>query len=356
MKSTLATATIWTIAIVAGSSSAIAQSSVSIVANKDTTLYESGSGNLANGGGRGMFCGRVGPGGGGAKRRAMVQWNIAAAIPAGSTILSASFDMWVEQSSAFLPIVTEAHRITTNWSEGNNVAPGNGGAGGSTGNGESTWLHSNYPSQFWNNPGGDFAPTSFTFDLPGIGPFVTPSNTAIVADVQNMLDNPAGNHGWLFKTDELLASTARRINTREAQAFNPKLNITYLAPGSVGTYGTGWPVNGAPFQLNISGSGNGGSLVAITLNNAPSPSIGVNFFAIGYDPVGTTLIPNGQLYLPLLAPNFPGPTLLINGGTASSTFTVPAGFPGFIIAVQAAVLDSTPLNFSLSNAGLILTN
>jgi hypothetical protein len=356
MISPLAKLSLIATAILTGSASAIAQSTISIVTSKDTTLYESNNGNRANGGGRGMFCGRVGAGGNFGRRRAMVQWNIAGSIPAGSKILSASFDMWIDQSPAFLPIVTEVHRITTNWSQGNNVAPGNGGAGGNTGNGESTWLHKNYPSQLWNNAGGDFAPTSFTFDLPGIGPFVTPSNAAIVADVQSMLDNPGGNFGWLLKTDEVLGTTARRMNTREAPVFKPELIITYLAPGTVATHGTGWPVNGAPFQLNLSGSANGGNVIPITLTNAPSPSIGANFFTIGYDPIGTTLIPNGQLYLPLLAPNFPGPTIIISGGTASSSFTVPSGFPGFLIAVQAAVLDTTPLNFSMSNAGLIWTN
>ncbi len=356
MTTSLAKLSLVTIAIVTGSVSAIAQSTVSIVTTKDTTLYESTSGSLANGGGRGMFCGRVGPGGGGGKRRTMVQWNIASSVPAGSKILSASFDMWVEQSPAFLPIVTEVHRITTNWSEGNNVAPGNGGAGGPAGNGESTWLHSNYPSQFWTNVGGDFAPTSFTFDLPGIGPFVTPSNAAIVADVQNMLDNPAGNFGWLFKTDELLNSTARRINTREALALNPKLVITYLAPGEVANYGVGWPVNGGTFQLNVSGTANGGAALPITWTNAPTPSVGINFFSIGYDPIGTTLLPGSVLYLPLLGPHIAGPTLIVSGGSASSSFTVPNGFPGFLIAVQGAALDATPLSISMSNAGLIWTN
>ena len=356
MNSILANVSLIATTIVTGISTTTAQSTASIVTNKDTTLYESGSGSLANGGGRGMFCGRVGAGGGFGIRRAMVQWNIAASIPAGSKILSASFDMWVEQSPAFLPIVTEAHRITTNWSEGNNVAPGNGGAGGSAGNGESTWLHSNYPSQFWTNAGGDFAATSFTFDLPGIGPFVTPSNAAFVGDVQDMLDNPTGNFGWLFKTDELLGSTARRINTREAIAFNPKLVITYLAPGEVANYGVGWPVNGGTFQLNVSGTANGGSALPITWTNAPTPSIGVNFFSLGYDPIGTTLLPSSVLYLPLLGPHIAGPTLVVSGGSASSSFTVPNGFPGFLIAVQGVALDTTPLSISMSNAGLIWTN
>tara|TARA_R110002072_G_scaffold302499_1_gene485854 strand:+ start:6269 stop:7339 length:1071 start_codon:yes stop_codon:yes gene_type:complete len=356
MNSTLAKLSLVATVIATSVSTAAAQSTVSIVTSKDTTLYESPTGSLANGGGPGMFCGRVGFQGGFGIRRTMVQWDVAGSIPAGSKILSASLDMWVDQSSAFLPITAEAHRITSDWSEGNNVAPGNGGAGGPAGTGESTWLHSNYPSQFWTTPGGDFGPTSFTFDLPGLGAFVTTSNPAIVADVQDMLDNAGSNYGWLLKTDEVLNSTARRINTREAASFQPKLVITYLAPGEVGTHGVGWPVGAGTFGLTISGVANGGNVLTIDYVNAPSPSLGANFYTIGYDPVGTLLIPNGLLYLPLLAPKIPGPTLATVGGAASSTFTVPAGFPGYLIAVQGVVLDTTPLNISLSNAGLIWTN
>lgn len=356
MNSTLANLSLVATAIVTSVPFVTAQSTATIVSNKDTTLYEDAAGALANGGGSGMFCGRVGGGGGFGIRRTMIQWDVAGSIPAGSKILTASLDMWVEQSSAFLPITTEVHRITTDWSEGNVVAPSGQGSGGAASAGESTWLHSNFPSQLWSTPGGDFGPTSFTFDLPGIAGFVTESNASIVADVQSMLDNPAANYGWLLKTAEVLTSNARKMNTREAAAFQPKLVITYLAPGEVTNYGVGWPVNGGTFQLDISGTANGGAVLPITWTNAPTPSVGVNFFSIGYDPIGTTLLPGSVFYLPLLGPHVPGLTVVVSGGTGSSSFTVPAGFPGFLIGVQGVALDSTPFSISMSNAGLIWTN
>lgn len=356
MNSTIVNLSLVATAIVTSVSFTAAQSTATIVSNKDTTLYEDAAGALANGGGSGMFCGRVGMGGGFGIRRTMIQWDVAGSVPAGSTILSASLDMWVDQSSAFLPVTTEAHRITADWSEGNNVAPSGQGAGGPASAGESTWLHSNFPSQFWATPGGDFGPTSFTFDLPGIAAFVTDSNASIVADVQSMLDNPAANYGWLLKTAEVLTSNARKMNTREAAAFQPKLVITYLAPGEVANYGVGWPVNGGTFQLDISGTANGGAVLPITWTNAPTPSIGINFFSLGYDPIGTTLLPASVFYLPLPGSYIDGPALLVSGGTASSSLTVPVGFPGFLIAVQGVALDTTPLSISMSNAGLIWTN
>jgi len=356
MNSTLVRLSLVTSAIVAGISSTAAQTTISIVATKDTTLYESATGTVANGGGTHMFVGRVGGGGNFEIRRGLIQWNIAASIPAGSRILSASLDMWVEQSSAFLPVLTNAHRVTQNWSEGTVAASGGGGTGTAAIPGETTWLHTNFSTQFWNTPGGDYAATpSFTFDMPGIGAFVTPSNAGIVADVQNMLDNPAANFGWVLKTNEVLTSNARKINTRNAATLKPKLNITYLAPGQTGTWGVGWPVGAATFQLGITGTATGGNTLPITYTNAPTPSVGANFFALDLDAMGTPLLPNSLVYLPLAGTIIPGATIIISGGTGSTNFTVPAGFPGYLIVVQAAVLDTTPLGFSLSNAGLMLT-
>jgi hypothetical protein len=356
MNTSLATKTLATLCVTFSIASAAAQSTISLVTSKDTTLYESNSGSLANGGGSSFFVGRVGLNGGYKIRRGMLQWDIAGSIPAGSRILAAELDMYSAQSSAFLPINTDVHRILQNWSEGNRVAPGAGGAGGSATSGESTWIHRNYPSQTWNNPGGDFDPTpSYTFSLPGVGFLVTPPFAGLVADVQDWLDNPSSNYGWLLKTPELVAPNARRIHSREASNFQPKLNITYLAPGQTGTYGTGWPVGSGTFQLSISGTATGGNTLPITYTNAPSPSIGVNFFSLALNPIGTELLPNCFAYLPLNGVIISGSSFITSGGTGVSSFTVPSGSPGFLLNVQAAVLDATPLSFSLSNSGVMLT-
>lgn len=334
-----------------------AQTTVTISTDKDTTLYEEASGNLANGGGDSIFCGVVGFNGGFGKRRALMHFDIAGQIPSGSRILAVQFDAFVAQSTAFLAIPTDVHRVTQDWSEGSVIAPGAGGAGGQSAAGESTWLHTDYPNATWNTPGGDFVATpSWSFDLASIGPTTATVDSGMVADVQDWLDNPNNNFGWLMKTDELVPSTARRLYAREFGANPPRLTITYLAPGQVGTYGTGWLVNGSPFQLDVTGTANGGSLLPIIYNNAPSPSIGANFFSLDLDPVGSALLPNSLVYLPLTGQILPGASAFVTaGGSGATTFTVPAGFPGFLIVVQAAVLDSTPLGFSLSNAGVMLT-
>lgn len=343
-------------ALVIGFSSLAAQSVATITSDKDATLYENTSGSLANGAGRGMFVGKVGFNGGYKIRRAIVHWDIAGSIPAGSRILAVSLDMWTEQSAAFLPVNTDVHRVLADWTEGSTIAAGNGGMGGPSSNGSVTWIHRSYPNQLWNSPGGDFAATpTFSFPMPGIGAVQTPSNDAIVADVQDMLDNPNSNFGWLFKKGEVMNSTANRLNTREAPGLLPKIVVTYLAPGQTGTYGTGWPVGTGTFELNISGTASGGSVLPITYANAPSPSIGVNFFSLDINLTGTPLLPASLVYLPLGGLLIPGATIITSGGVSGSTFTVPTGFPGYLIMVQAAVLDSNALSFSMSNAGVMLT-
>ena len=97
-------------------------------------------------------------------------------------------------------------------------------------------------------------------------------------------------------------------------------------------------------------------MLPITYTNAPPSSIGANFFSLDLNAVGTPLLPGSLVYLPLSQPIIDGDAFLTStigdGGTA---FTVPAGFPGFLIVVQAAVLDASPLSFSLSNAGVMWT-
>ena len=150
---------------------------------------------------------------------------------------------------------------------------------------------------------------------------------------------------------------SHRRQERRSAPFDllPKIVVTYLAPGQTGTYGTGWPVGTGTFELNISGTASGGSVLPITYANAPSPSIGVNFFSLDINLTGTPLLPASLVYLPLGGLLIPGATIITSGGVSGSTFTVPTGFPGYLIMVQAAVLDSNALSFSMSNAGVMLT-
>ncbi|MBL8755240.1 MAG: DNRLRE domain-containing protein [Planctomycetes bacterium] len=324
-----------------------AQTTINISCAADNTLYDSATGALSNGAGVGLFVGLTGTGG---IRRAVLRFDVAAALPANAKVLSATLNVNVAQSTAFLPLTADVHRLTASWGEGTSVAPGNGGGGGlSTANG-ATWIHRFYSTSNWSTPGGDFAAVpSVTIALPNFGLCTSPPSATLTADVQSWLDTPASNFGLLIKTDELLASTAHRLDSKESTGTKPSLTVTYLVPGQNGTYGTGCPVGSGTLQAAWVGAPTGGNTIAILKSTGPVNSIGADFFALALDNAGVPLLPGCNVYLPL-AGLIPGGAFLTDGGGSGvSPFPVPNGFPGFVIHCQAAVLDASPLGFSLSN-------
>jgi len=344
-------------ALAATSSSLAAQTNYSArIADNDTTLYEDANGSLANGAGPSLFVGRVGTNGGGTRRRTLVRFDLSSSVPAGAKILSARLQLFSAQSSATQPILVSAHRVQQSWSEGSVVAPGSGGSGGVAVAGETTWLHRNYPNTLWNTPGGDFAPTSsFAFSMPPTGSVLTEALPGLIADVQDMVDNPASNHGWLLMTDELMIGTARQLNSREGGPVAPSLQFAWVAQGNAGSFGIGTFTPLGHCAVGIGGPANGGATLPITYAFLPQSSIGANFFSLALDPVGTPLAIGTRAYLPP-GSIVPGNLFSSNSiGAASSSLTVPAGFPGTLITMQAAVLDGSPLGFAVTNAGVMVT-
>ena len=331
-----------------------AQTTVNITPAADNTLYEDPTGQLSNGVGDNVFV-SVTAQPSNSIRRALFFFAVDQVIPAGATIIEARLDLEVAQSPAFPPITTFVHRVQQQWGEGLSNAPGNEGGGTQAEPGDATWLHAVYPAIFWANPGGDFNPTpSFSFGLASLGPASTGTPAGLVADVQDWLDNPTQNFGWLLKTDETLPTTARRIRSAQAPSNNPTLVVTYLEPGETGTVGIGCPSGSGTYDLSISGAATGGTTVQLVHDNAPAPSIGINFFSLGLDPQGFPLFTDCSLYLPLSQPLIGGDAFITSGATVNSPFLVPSGFPGFLIASQGAVLDATPISVSLSNAAVMI--
>lgn len=328
---------------------------ISVGAAADTTLYEDATGSLANGGGASLFVGRTGNNNGGMRRRALLRFDLGSAVPPGAKILSARLQLFVAQASATQPIQATAHRVLQPWNEGSVAASGSGGAGAPAAAGESTWLHRDYPNVLWNNPGGDFATTpSFAFELPTSGTVLSDAQPGLIADVQDMVDNPSNNFGWLLKTDELQLGTARRIDSSEGSPLPPQLLISWVAAGNTGTFGLGTLTPTGHCAVGLQGPATGGTTVPATYAFLPPSSIGANFFALALDPIGVPLIPGTRVYLP---PNFvPGAVFTTDAiGAASASIPVPAGFPGFLIVMQSAVLDSSPLGFALTNAAVMVT-
>ena len=87
-------------------------------------------------------------------------------------------------------------------------------------------------------PGGDFDPiqrASQPVDQPASYVF---SGPGMIDDVQSWLDQPAGDHGWLLKTDELAVQTTKRFDSAEnpAPQLHPQLTVEFTpataVPGS----------------------------------------------------------------------------------------------------------------------------
>jgi hypothetical protein len=335
-------------------STGVAQTTVNITSNLDNTLYERATGSLSNGAGNSVYVGVTAVGG---LRRALLRFNVAGAVPAGSRILSATLSFNVLQSTVALPMPMAVHRVTRAWGEGTSVASGGGGGGAPATNGDATWIHAIRPGSLWTNAGGDFAAApSFSMPLPALGPGSSSPDAGATADVQSWLDTPAQNYGWLLKTDELQPSTARRIGSRENIGQKPVLTVTYLAPGQTGQWGVGCPVGAGTFSTAWVGALIGGNTIQIAQTNAPALSIGANYFSLDLDASGTPLPVAGcTVYLPLSQPLIPGNVFVTDGaGTSSSPFVVPAGFPGFLINNQAAVITANSLGFVISNSALAL--
>jgi hypothetical protein len=189
---------------------------------------------------------------------------------------------------------------------------------------------------------------------PSFGVGTSPIAPGTVIDVQFWLDNPAQNFGWLLKTDEVFASTARRCDSRE-NTFGtpPSLSVTYVVPGQLATWGSGCQVGAGTFGFSYVGPPVGGTTIQLVETNAPPLTIGANFFTLELDPIGSPLLPGCTIYLPL-ANLITGPIFLTDAaGNGSAPFAVPFGFPGYIVVSQAFAFDNTnPLGFVLSNAGI----
>ena len=334
-------------------------------ADQDATLYESSSGNVANGSGPGLFVGVTGQP---TIRRALVRFDVAGSIPTGSKILGVGLRVVSVQSSSSSPLPTTLHRVLADWSEGGSVAPGNGGSGAVAQAGDTTWLHRTYPSTLWAQAGGDFdANPSGALSLVQTGLSQNNGyNPGLIDDVQGWLDNPATNFGWLLRSPETTPGSATRVESRESVGGGFELTITYLAPGMARNWGFGTLVTGAgttgSMGLILTGSANSGSTLGLQYFQSPALSIGATFYALelGYGPAGIGFpicsgSACGSLYLPP-ASIVPGNLWTTDAqGTASDSFTLPPNAPGFLITCQGAAIHSTPLGFALSAAGVMCT-
>jgi hypothetical protein len=206
--------------------------SVTLEPDQDTSLY-SESGSLSNGSGIVLFSGATAFGD---LRRALLRFDVAAAVPRGAVVTSASLLLWCNQAplgGADTATFT-VHPVSASWGEAGSDAGLPGGAGAPAETGDATWTERFFgQGQPWGSPGADFGATSASASVTGFCELDAPiqmifaSAPQLVADVQAWLDDPAGNFGWALVGDETEGTTARRFLSRDATALRPTLEIEY---------------------------------------------------------------------------------------------------------------------------------
>lgn len=192
----------------------------------DNTLIEDAEGDVSSGGSTGMFVGRNNQPSN-SRRRGVLQFDIAAGIPAGSTINSVMLGLSLSASNEANATVS-VHRLLAEWGEGSTTS--SGGQGAAAGAGDATWLFAMYNSSPWTTAGGDYEGAVSTQTLVGAsGDYLWPSTSEMVADVQGFLDDPAMNFGWIIIGNESAAQTSKRFSTREDadEALRPRLIVDY---------------------------------------------------------------------------------------------------------------------------------
>jgi len=202
---------------------------------KDNTIF-SESNSRSNGIGIGLFAGRTAPRNNGAIRRALLAFDIAAAVPAGATITSARLELRVTMSIAGSEPVT-VHRLLADWGEAMSNAGGSEGTGAPAQMGDVTWRFRffNDTSTEWDSLGGDFVGVASASAQAGNSGTVTWGSTAeMVADVQGWLDAPAGNFGWIVVGNESQTTTAKRFGSGEetTASSRPRLVLEFEPSGN----------------------------------------------------------------------------------------------------------------------------
>jgi hypothetical protein len=195
----------------------------------------------------------VGTDGASNPKRGLVEFNIAANVPAGATITNVQLDLTAGQTAGSggntivpltNPVTISLFDEAQSWGQPTNVAGstnfGGTGHGGAPQTGDVTWndrFFSATTPTAWTTAGGDWTSNSTDIaDASGTGSpaLITWSSTAMVSDVQNWLDNSSANNGWLLKNSNESASrtfiafwSAQGAAADNNSSIAPELIVTY---------------------------------------------------------------------------------------------------------------------------------
>jgi hypothetical protein len=206
---------------------------VSLLPQKDNTLYQDPKGFLSNGQGIYFFAGRTGAM---TLRRGLVAFDLTS-VPSNATITAVTLSLYLSKTHGGSASISVS-KVLRDWGEGASDAGEPGGAGVQSETNDATWIHTFYNTVFWTTPGGDFSPTSSaTTTVNAVNTTYTWSGSGLVADVQAWVSDPASNFGWVIRGNEITNGKAQRFNTGENTNNPPQLVVTYQPSTSTPTPG-----------------------------------------------------------------------------------------------------------------------
>ena len=203
-----------------------AQESLVLSASKDNTLIETANGDLSNGMGSSFFVGKTNQNSE-SIRRGLIAFDIADQIPAGSTITEVKLTLNLERTPGGDEFI-ELYRVLSDWGEGNSSTKG--GRGAPATEGDATWLYAFYDTDLWSESGGDFATDISAEKMVGdVGTYVWGSTPEMVRDVQEWLDSPSTNFGWLLFGNETDSGTVKVFasHQNDNSALQPQLSVSF---------------------------------------------------------------------------------------------------------------------------------
>ena len=200
----------------------------------DTSIIEE-SGDLSAGGDNKIFVGRtLGKLAGGLPttfRRGLLRFDVQQ-IPPGSTVVQVTLSIRLLLSGLGTTTDTVGlHRLTEPWGEGTVVGPGPGAMGGIAQSRDATWTHNFLDISTWTNAGGDFLPqpsaTATVSPTTDTKTFV--STPELVADVQDWVNDPDANFGWILIGDEATRGSIKLFGSSEhtVSSNRPALEVEF---------------------------------------------------------------------------------------------------------------------------------
>ena len=210
-----------------------AQTVMTFKPSKDNSLIEKSDGSRSNGSGPLFFVGRVGTMSNAQPpiRRGLIAFDLTGSIPEGATITNVTLTLNMSRSQNSSNRNITLNRLSADWGEG--ASSSSTGQGAVSATDDATWLHRFFNTESWTTQGGDFSGTaSATAAVGGTGSYTWGSTTEMVADVQDWLDSPANNFGWIILGDEETSQSVKGFSTKEGSTPT-MLTVTFTPPTSV---------------------------------------------------------------------------------------------------------------------------